>query len=354
MNLNSGKNNSNSKSDLLIKDSKNIISIIKRYFPNEIQEDLFIKTNDEGFTFLEIILIAIVFGTISSIAVPQFEPIINKFRQKEATGIVNSMIKSAQSNYALLARLPEDMGEVSKYATFKKCNVNNAESKGASACKNTRPVTVGKEILFYSPTGRYKVEMRKINTNDGRPIYQVKANPNGENYINEGSAVVGCYNPTGGITYIKEYSAKKAGKGVKPFVNCETPPPTSGIGDGIGIGGIGIDGIGIDYGDDIGIDYGDDIGIDYGDDIGIDYGDDIGIDNGLGQGRVLGQGQEQRTTFNREEDEDINESRRDFSIDSQSDERIPRQQTSQSEIKSETKESPDSESYPSPVPPWIK
>ena len=332
MNLNLGKNNSNSKSHLLIKDSKNIISIIKKFFSNEIQENLFINNHNEGFTFLEIILIAMVFGTISSIAVPQFEPLVNKFRQKEATGIVNSMIKSAQSNYALFARLPEDMGEVSKYATFKKCDANNADLKGASACKNTRPVTVVKEILFYSPTGRYKVEMRKIITNDGRQIYQVKANPNGENYIDKGSAVVGCYNPTDGITYIKEYSSKKAGKGVKPFINCETPPPSSGIDIGIGM----------------------DDGIDIGIDDGIDIGIDDGIDDGPGQRGVQGQGQEQRATFSREEDENTNESRSDFSIDSQSDERIPGQQTSQSEIKSDTKESPDSEPYPSPVPPWIK
>ena len=77
-----------------------------------------IKNNNEGFTLLEIILMAMVFGTISSIAVPQFEPIVNKFRQKEATGIVNSMIKSAQSNYALFARIPEDMGEISKFSTI--------------------------------------------------------------------------------------------------------------------------------------------------------------------------------------------------------------------------------------------
>ena len=41
-----------------------------------------------------------------------------KFRQKEATGIVNSMIKSAQSNYGLFAKIPEDMGDISKFAKF--------------------------------------------------------------------------------------------------------------------------------------------------------------------------------------------------------------------------------------------
>ena len=128
---------------------------------------MFNKQNkDMGYTVVEFVIMAMIFGTISSIAVPQFKSFVNKFRQKEATGIVNSMIKSAQSNYALFAKLPEDMGEVSKYATFQKCDANNADIKGASACKNTRPVTVGEELLFYSPTGRYKVEMRKIITNN--------------------------------------------------------------------------------------------------------------------------------------------------------------------------------------------
>ena len=49
--------------------------------------------------------------------------------------------------------------------------------------------------------------MRNISTNDEKQIYQVKANPNGGQYFRNGSAVVGCFNPSNGMTQIKEYSS---------------------------------------------------------------------------------------------------------------------------------------------------
>ena len=147
-----------------------------KYSSKKLLLDLYKKNEDEGFTFLEIILIAMVFGTISSIAVPRIDPIVNKFRQKEATGIVNSMIKASQSNYALFAQIPDDLGDLSKFATFQKCNEQNVDVKGSSVCRTSIPVNVRKEVLFYSPSGRYKVEMRKGYTSDGTEIFQVNKN----------------------------------------------------------------------------------------------------------------------------------------------------------------------------------
>ena len=40
-------------------------------------------------------------------------------------------------------------------------------------------------------------------------MFLVKANPNGGSYAQEGSAVIGCFNPISGISFIKEYSSKK-------------------------------------------------------------------------------------------------------------------------------------------------
>ncbi len=178
------------------------------------------KEEEEGFTSIELIIIAFVVGTISSLVLPQIEPIINKHRQKEAAGIIDSMIKSAQSNYALFAKLPDNMKDISKFASLQKCNKKNANTKGASVCRDSTPVAVGNDLLFYSPSGRYKIEMRKIDTEEGKQIYQVKANPNGEGYEKNGSAVVGCYNPFDGITQIQEYSSKSDDKGVKPYLKC--------------------------------------------------------------------------------------------------------------------------------------
>ncbi len=162
-----------------------------------------------------------VFGILSSIAIPQFKPATNKAKQKEASLIVSSMIKAAKSNYALVAGLPGDMGQLSKFARFQKCISNNVETEGSSVCKSATPVPVEKnDVLFYSPSGNYKIEMRRVATVDDVQIYQVKANPNGGTFATDGSAVVGCYNPLNGISLVKEYSSKASEKGTKSYITC--------------------------------------------------------------------------------------------------------------------------------------
>ena len=111
------------------------------------------QKKEDGYTLVEVVLMAMTFGSISLIVFPQFQPTVNKFRQKEAAGIVNSMIKAAQSNYALFARLPKDMGEVSKFSKFQKCNENNADTEGASVCRNSSPVDVENGFFFIRQYG---------------------------------------------------------------------------------------------------------------------------------------------------------------------------------------------------------
>ena len=49
-------------------------------------------------------------------------------------------------------------------------------------------------------------------------MFLVKANPNGESFKDEGSAVVGCYSPITGITVFKEFSSKRFERGEKNFI----------------------------------------------------------------------------------------------------------------------------------------
>ena len=184
---------------------------------------LYKQKKDMGYTIVEFVMMAMTFGTFFLLIFPTFDRISNRFKQKEATGIINSLIKAAQSSYALFGHLPADMGGVSKFVKINKCTANNVKTEGAPVCKDLEPVAVkNKDIFFYSPSGNYKVEMRRVYTLDGQQIYQVKANPNGGKYLNEGSAVVGCFNPSNGMTQVKEYSSKSSDRGVKSFIKCST------------------------------------------------------------------------------------------------------------------------------------
>ena len=132
---------------------------------NTFKRKNFLENNikDQGFSFIEFIIALTLLGITSTIIVPIFKSSINKSRQKEATLIVNSMIKSAKSNYGFYAFLPFNMGPLKKFSNFKKCNSNDVDIKGRLACKNSKPVSVkNDEVSFFSPTGNYKIEMSQI------------------------------------------------------------------------------------------------------------------------------------------------------------------------------------------------
>ena len=73
---------------------------------------------EQGFTFLEFIIVVSLLGLTARLIVPSFRISLNKSRQKEASLIVSSMIKSSQSYYGIYGFLPKDIGQLSKFAYF--------------------------------------------------------------------------------------------------------------------------------------------------------------------------------------------------------------------------------------------
>ena len=141
--------------------------------------------------------------------------------------IVNSIIKSTQSYYGINSFLPKNIGQLSKFANYQKCNAKDVEDLGRKACKNSLPTLVeNNESMFFSPSGNYKINMDFSYEEKWPAMFLVKANPNGLNYKDEGSAVVGCYSPTSGVSLVKEFSGKPSDRGEKSFIQC---------GDGINI-----------------------------------------------------------------------------------------------------------------------
>ena len=176
---------------------------------------------EQGFTFIEFIIVVSLLGLAARLIVPPLKTSINKSRQKEASLIVSSMLKSSQSYYGIYGFLPKDIGQLSKFANFQKCIANQAGEKGNIVCRNSLPTKVEKQDdIFFSPSGNYKLELRIGERENEGSMFLVKANPNGGLYAEEGSAVIGCYSPISGITLLKEYSSKKFDRGSKNFITC--------------------------------------------------------------------------------------------------------------------------------------
>lgn len=183
--------------------------------------------DEEGFTLVELIVVVMMIGILSSIAIPQFMTAADKAKQKEATGIVAALVKGATAFQTEYGALPDDAEDLSEYAKFQQCTDPDAREDGGAACKKdgdeepTVGPVVGDATSFVTTSGNYFVEFRQEPGTAGEDdeiattLFQVRANPNGGAYANNGSAVMGCYNPVDGVSEVYEYTAKTAEKGVK-------------------------------------------------------------------------------------------------------------------------------------------
>ncbi|WP_413682113.1 type II secretion system protein [Prochlorococcus sp. MIT 1304] len=169
--------------------------------------------DEEGFTLVELIVVVMMIGILSSIAIPQFMTAADKAKQKEATGIVAALVKAATAFQTEYGDLPTDAGDIEEYARFQRCNQTGMETEGGKVCKGTDPVEVpGTATSFYSTSGNYLIEFQTADVNRDT-VFQVRAQPNGGAYANNGSAVTGCYNPVDATSKVYEKTAKAADRG---------------------------------------------------------------------------------------------------------------------------------------------
>ena len=180
-----------------------------------------ISYKQEGYTIVEILLVTLVIGLTFSVSLPLFGAVINKARQKEATLIVNSVLKAVKASYALDSFLPSKIKSLEKFASFQKCISEEVAIKGREVCDSSTITKTGaNDDYFYSPSGNYKVEFKTTGISNSDIIFQVRAIPNGVIYRDKGSSVTGCFNPKEGISSIKEYSFFNVGE--KEFMSCFT------------------------------------------------------------------------------------------------------------------------------------
>jgi len=161
-----------------------------------------------GFTLVELIVVVVIIGILSSIAIPSFQNASDKAKQKEPATLVASYIKAAQAyftEYSMNATYSRDLGQ---YISVTGCRSNNPQ-----ACKAATPYdyTNRASRTWISPSGYYQVYMEPAGTRT-----HFRALPTGQ-YANSGYGVTGCYNSQTGATKVMEMTTK--GRSV-PRINC--------------------------------------------------------------------------------------------------------------------------------------
>ena len=156
-----------------------------------------IRRNEDAFTLVELIVVVVIIGILSGIAIPSFQNASVKARQKEAAVLINSYMKAVQSYYMEFGTYPRGAYSISEYVSVNACRVPDP-----SRCKNMSTYTPSGNSWF-TPSGFYQIFFR------GGYGYrtQILAAPTGS-FASTGLPVVGCFNSQTNIMEIKLLTIK--------------------------------------------------------------------------------------------------------------------------------------------------
>ena len=168
------------------------------------------KESQSGFTLVELIVVVVIIGILSSIAIPSFQNASEKAKQKEASSLVASYLKAAQAYYtenSIMARRASDLGQ---YVSVSGCRWFDPDQ-----CKRQTTSLVNYsnsgQTAWYSPNGHYNIQMNLSGTRLNFLAYPRAAS---------GLGVVGCYDSYSGATRLKENTGAEKGNSYVRYINC--------------------------------------------------------------------------------------------------------------------------------------
>ena len=162
-----------------------------------------------AFIVVELVVVVMVIGLLSAIVVPSFRNAIYKTRQKEATLLLSSYLRSAQAFFIEYKDLPKNSMDLGEYMSVTACTKNYP-----SYCKSQPPAdfTVLESVSWSTPSGYFDIYMV---SSDNKITFRALPVPV---YENSGYGVSACYNSQTGVIKIRELS-KRLGRNI-PYVDC--------------------------------------------------------------------------------------------------------------------------------------
>tara|TARA_Y100001968_G_scaffold50642_1_gene41348 strand:+ start:262 stop:822 length:561 start_codon:yes stop_codon:yes gene_type:complete len=177
---------------------------LTRYLNKRIQEP------SSGFTLVELIVVVVIIGILSSIAIPSFQNASEKAKQKEASSLIASYLKAAQAYYTENSMTPYRSSDIGQYITVTGCRQGNPQY-----CKTNNSSLINwsgsSRTQWYSPNGHYNIRMQRAGTRVNFLAYPISQS---------GLGVVGCYDSYSGATKLKENSGTEKGNRYVRNINC--------------------------------------------------------------------------------------------------------------------------------------
>ena len=164
----------------------------------------YLSNNQEGFTLVELIVVVVIIGILSSIAVPSFQNASKKARQRGVAAQISTYIKGAQAFYAEYVSTIRNAGDLSQFVDVIECRhhlinlckgqANNHRNMGQSAAGSNQ---------WNSTSGMYTISMRSSDQNRFRlNAFTQRQDSRSSIRSDEDYGVSGCYNYSTGATSV--------------------------------------------------------------------------------------------------------------------------------------------------------
>jgi len=167
---------------------------------------------NSGFTLVELIVVVVIIGVLSAIAVPSFTASADKAKQKEVSTLLGSYIKGVQAYYTEYSELPTQRNQLGQFVALTACPQNTQ-----TLCKTANPVNLSAQNQalgrWNSPSGLYDIAFTIQGT-----TMTITALPQGQAFATAGFATQACFNTATAISKVDDKTTK--GRTITTPINC--------------------------------------------------------------------------------------------------------------------------------------
>ena len=162
----------------------------------------YLNNNQHGFTLIELVVVIVMIGILSSIAVPSFQLISKKARQRGVAAQISSYIRAAQAFYGENSSPIRNAGDLSNYVDVIECRYHLIRMCNESQNSLHRNMAAfGWATQWNSTSGMYTITMRSSDNNR----FRLNAVPQRQDswarrLSDDEYGVSGCFNYTTGVT----------------------------------------------------------------------------------------------------------------------------------------------------------